>query len=264
MYKKRSKKSISKFIFFILVLLSIIFSLVYFFRNITFKKLVINIDRIDCVDKKQIENIVSISNKNFLTYSFETEKQILEKKIICMKSANFKKSFPDKLTVDIHIRKPSINFFTAIESSSSAQNIDDIINPATDSAKISPEFSNSFVSDDEGVIFAKTAKDEIYKVNLINRQLKIGDKIDVDIIKGILHIFTNLNSLGINAWENYLNSKDFYIKGDSKIIVLNLNSKLNTQIASLQLILQKAKIDNENIEFIDLRFDKPVVKYGKR
>lgn len=253
-----------KYISFILLLLTIIFSLIYLFKSITFKKLVINIDNADCIDKKQVENIVRISNKNFLTYSFETEKQTLEKKIVCIKAINFKKSFPDKLAVNIYARKPSVIFFTAMESSSSARNIDEIINPATDSAKILPEFLNNFVSDDEGVIFSKAAKDGIYKVNLLNQQLKIGDKIDIEIIKGILQIFINLNSLGINAWQNYLDSKDFYIKGDSKIIILNLNNKLNTQIASLQLILQKAKIENENIEFIDLRFDKPVVRYGKK
>ncbi|MBI4038755.1 hypothetical protein HY384_02235 [Candidatus Daviesbacteria bacterium] len=44
-------------------------------------------------------------------------------------------------------------------------------------------------------------------------------------------------------------------------IIFRLSNSLDVQLASLQLILGKAKIDGSRLEFIDLRFDKPVLKF---
>ena len=43
-----------------------------------------------------------------------------------------------------------------------------------------------------------------------------------------------------------------------------LKQALQKQVVSLQLILQKAKIDGREIDTVNLYFDKPVVTYGKR
>lgn len=262
MNRRKRKGRLLKYPFFIFILAIIIFSILFIFKNIVIRKLGININEAGCIDEQSVEKIINIFGKSFFT-SFEKEKENLEKRFICIKSINFKKNFPDKITVSIDIRKPAIIFYTS-EASSVAQSIDMVINPATDSAKILPNFSNQFISDDEGIVYTTDDTGEIYKVNLLNRKLKVGDKIDSEQVKAMLQILASINSMGINAWENYLDAEDFYVKGDAKIIVFNLRSKLNTQIASLQLILQKAKIESEKIEFIDLRFDKPVVRYGKR
>jgi hypothetical protein len=46
-------------------------------------------------------------------------------------------------------------------------------------------------------------------------------------------------------------------------VILNLKGEYLKQLASLQLILQKNKIDSKRIESVDLRFAKPVVIYSK-
>ena len=45
-------------------------------------------------------------------------------------------------------------------------------------------------------------------------------------------------------------------------IVFDLNQDLAKQVASLQLILSRSKIEGKSISSIDLRFDKPVVVFG--
>ncbi len=45
-------------------------------------------------------------------------------------------------------------------------------------------------------------------------------------------------------------------------ILISLDKDLKKQVDSLQLILERAKIEGKQIELIDLRFDKPVITYG--
>jgi len=56
-----------------------------------------------------------------------------------------------------------------------------------------------------------------------------------------------------------------YLMTDSSAgIALNLESDIKRQLASLQLILSKSKIEQREVSSIDLRFAKPVVVYSPK
>jgi len=46
-------------------------------------------------------------------------------------------------------------------------------------------------------------------------------------------------------------------------IYFNLEEDMAFQLASLQLILNQDKIEKDKVEYIDLRFDKPVISYER-
>ena len=51
---------------------------------------------------------------------------------------------------------------------------------------------------------------------------------------------------------------------DNPKVFFRLDNEIDLQLASLQLILEKAKIDERILEFIDLRFDKPIVRFAPK
>ena len=75
-----------------------------------------------------------------------------------------------------------------------------------------------------------------------------------------------VKKMGISVNESFLNDSFFIIKDETSVIkvIFRLKNEVDIQLASLQLILDKAKIDEKELEFIDLRFDKPVVRYAPK
>lgn len=52
-----------------------------------------------------------------------------------------------------------------------------------------------------------------------------------------------------------------FLKTGPKVLI-SLDKNIKEQVESLQLILERAKIEGKQIQLIDLRFDKPVINYG--
>lgn len=111
----------------------------------------------------------------------------------------------------------------------------------------------AFLLDEEGAIFSGTT----------SATLKIYSETKNINFKNILAILNKVKIFGIEVGEVVVTQNSLTINSMPKI-VLDLSRDLSLQIASLQLILQQAKIDEEAAEFIDLRFDKPVVRFAPK
>jgi len=84
--------------------------------------------------------------------------------------------------------------------------------------------------------------------------------LDEGLFKKISTVFTETRKYEINISEAEVLDQDFLVLSPRKI-AFSLKRDILKQLVSLQLILQKAKIDESMIETVDLRFDKPVVKF---
>lgn len=111
----------------------------------------------------------------------------------------------------------------------------------------------AFLLDEEGAIFSGTT----------SATLKIYSETKNINFKNILAILNKIKIFGIEVGEAVVTQNSLTINSMPKI-VLDLSRETEMQIASLQLILQQAKIDGEAAEFIDLRFDKPVVRFAPK
>lgn len=110
-----------------------------------------------------------------------------------------------------------------------------------------------FLLDEEGVLFSGTASATL-KIYSAEKNINF---------KSILAILNKIKIFGIEVGEVVVAANNLMINSMPKI-VLDLDKDHNMQTASLQLILQQAKIDEEAAEFIDLRFDKPVVRFAPK
>ncbi len=189
-----------------------------------------------CVDKESLLNAVSISGSNFFLIRSPAIEEKLKSKFACVKSAGIIKKLPNKILLDVRNREPQAKIFIVKNQEST---------PSAETA------IDSFLVDEEGMFFSgnQEAGLKIYSEN------KNKD------FKKIIWILKKIKSFGIEIMEVIV-AEDLFLINSVPKINFSLDKASDMQLASLQLILSKAKINEEAIEFIDLRFDKPVVRFA--
>ncbi len=215
-----------------IILLSLFFYLG--FNSNLFKIKILGLpDKISCAEAEEIKKESQIQGKHFFLLQQNLIKQNLKKRFICIKSIDFSYKFPNKLDLKISERKPAA-----------------IVN-------------ESFITDEDGFVFAQKEIINVPKLQILGFNIKIGAMFPDDIIKKSLLVFNDLAKAGLTVNEARISpERDLLVYSNMKI-VLNLDDDLSSKLASLQLILNQAKIESKVIKNIDLRFDKPVISYER-
>lgn len=271
MARKRGRfsKKFKIFLFGILLLVISASLLIFYSKILIVKKVNINLDKISCVEEDQIRDSIKLLGANIFFINHKKTENELKKKYICIKSVNFKRQLPDKVDVEILGREPVAIIISSNTKDSTeaflSQFIDNISTPsaqATPSASFSgQEVSNSiFLIDNEGVLFGTPTGELPYPKIYFNSNLSLGQKIEDDLLKRSLEILEKTSSFGLNLKEARIYPPFLFLTTDGVKIIFKVDSLPDRQLASLQLILSQAKIKQDYIEFIDLRFDKPVIK----
>lgn len=249
-------------IFIILIIISI--SLFWKSGFLNIKKIEIEKYNVLCLDDQKLLSEFKIKDENILFINEDNLNKKILLKYICIKNISFEKQFPDKIKLIINGRKGLANIsiyqnkalidlkILEATASSEAALIDWSINPLLE--------NENFIINDEGIIFAKQDKNNLPFLYIPNQILEIGRKINDINFRNVLSVFTRLPQMNINFTQSKLNEHNLQVLSEPKII-FSLEKDVLKQLTSLHLILEKAKIDNKNMEIIDLRFDKPVVKY---
>lgn len=256
------KNSFTKFkIIIILFSAAILFFVFIFFKSgfFTIKQLEVKTELTNCTDENNLKDKSGILGQNFFLINEKKIKEKLKNSFFCIKDINFSKILPDKIKMSAVGRSPYAKLISINNWEASSSSL--IENTATPTAK---EAGSIYLADSEGVVFSK---DDITltlpDVYIFNQDLSVGIKLQDDYLKKTLKILEQLKNLGINGSQAYI-FNNLFIVNYSPRIVFRLDVDINLQIASLQLILQKAKIDESRLEFIDLRFDKPLIKFAPK
>lgn len=226
----------------------------------TIKSVKVQLDKVTCADWDQIKNSSNLSGQNLILLNSSKVKDVIKNKFFCVKDVQISRVFPNKVGVIVFGREPKalLLVFKDNEATQSA-NIENI---ATPSAQVQEVISN-FLIDDEGVIFAKnTDTFDTPKIYYYGEELTLG-QVATGSVSDSLKIIEKVKSYGLDVSISEILDGLFLIYTKPKI-VFKLGENLNVQLASLQLILNQAKIGEEVLEFIDLRFDKPVVKLAPK
>lgn len=249
----RNKRSIATLIGIVIASLLVRNTSFFLINNLEVKKA-----NADCVQDTSLIKDLNIIGKNIFTTSVD-QASILNR-YPCIESLNLQKSRLNKVIISVEGRKPlvrvaslglSIDLKEATPSSQTA--LLDWSQPlATDTSYL--------VADDNGVIFTATQSTSSAIIYLADEKLILGKRLSSDMFHKIAAVLKLLDSLGERVSFGKVINEALLIKGNEKI-VFSLDNIKNRQVASLQLILGKAKIDGRPIEMIDLRFDKPVVVY---
>lgn len=247
----------------ILLLIILILPPVFFFGILrsdvfTIKKIEVKNDRANCINEDILISKSTILGKNFFLIDEKKTTEILKGSFICILNINYSKNLPNKVTLNVIGRKSVavISSFKDLQASASAL-IEDI---ATPSAVFVDE---TYLVDRQGVVFSKGNIPSLPHISIIGQDLAVGINFGNDYLNKTLKILPELKQLNIKSNQMFIFNNLFISKGHLKI-VFDLRANVDVQIASLQLIVQKAKMDSAVLEFIDLRFDKPIVKFAPK
>ncbi|MBI3103797.1 hypothetical protein HYZ05_02570 [Candidatus Daviesbacteria bacterium] len=227
-----------------------------YFGIFTVKTVNIKIEKIDCADEKSIKDSLALSGKNFFLINAKFLEENLKRQFICIKKVSLAKYIPDHVGLTVFGRDPYavlINLRLKEATGSATPSADDF------------DLGEKFLVDEEGVIFSKNAPDaHLPKIYFSHQELSLGKKLQGEILRDALMIINKLKGFGIEIGNvSVLENKVLIVYSTPKII-FKLLDNLDIQLASLQLILEKAKIESNNLEFIDLRFDKPIVRFAPK
>lgn len=245
-----------------------------------------------CTNQTAIKQALHLTYANLLLVNTGALEGELIKKYLCIKGVIFTRKWPHTLEVSILARQPALVFDLVpdvasvssvdllqaknLESSPAARLIE-----ATAEAKLTqtlefpqPEatVSGQLIVDSSGVIFAQNESVSVPHVQINLPNAKLGDKVDSRIIQNSQKIFSRLKSLGFTVLNSKIVDQLYLLvvaeSQTEKASTLKLGFTLDGQhlreLASLQLILQKNRIDLRSIEIVDLRFDKPIVQYKSK
>lgn len=258
----------------ILVLLVLsIFFLITFSGISNIKNIEIKLSQVNCATESQIRNQSDVLGQNILFVKKTQVEKNLTEKFICLKNVSLVKNSFDKVTLEVTGRVPTaLVSLIKIEDQNLSPNM---INISTSSAEASISAiwnlppAEGLMVDDQGVVFSKGDglnlprllfwNEEMSKLSPL--EIKIGKKIDQSIINKSVQILEKIKTLGIYSSEARIYSLKTLLINTNPKLIFSLEREIDLQLAALQLIKSKAKIGDEEIEMIDLRFDKPIIRY---
>lgn len=237
--KINPKKNFKKIFLFFLGLILITALFLFFFRSdfLKIKSINVSLNKVACADANQIKNASALLGQNILFLNFTNVRENIKNKFICVKDLATVRYFPNSVDIDVWGRSP-----VAILK----------IGEATPSAKT----TDAFLVDSEGIIFSKDSRQSNIPSIFIEEKPE-------NIATSNLKILEKINEFGLDSKQAVI-SANFLVILSSPKIIFRTDEKVDIQLASLQLILKTAKIDDKTVEFVDLRFDKPVVKFAPK
>lgn len=210
--------------FFLIAFLIVVLNLI---NKFTLKRVII------VSGNTNIKGINIFNRLNLLTLNLD----FLEKNIIksnpYYKKVLIQKDFPDTLYIRTEERKP---FFTLV-ADSGKKNVDD---------------EGVFLDNDMSDLVAVEAKESDFEL-YNNRDWRIVKSIDI--IREFSKNNLIIDKITMNNKESVFKT---YIKPKSEV-TFPFTSDIPTIAASLQVIMQRFRIEGKTVTKIDFRFDKPVI-----
>ena len=256
--RKNPKKKIKKILFPFFLILTIGLSYLVLRSHIfNVKNVEIRMYSLACVNEEGIRKDLKVFNQSIFSLDSKILEQNLKSQHLCIKSASFTKKIPDSLEITIQARQAKIKLVPiSLKEATISSSLENI---ATPSAK---DFTNIFLADEEGKVFAKDSRTDLPTIFIYKRDVQLGENLGSLAINA-LKVLENLKKLNLEFITATL-VDEFLVVDTIPKVIFTLSKDIDIQLASLQLILQQAKIDESRLEFIDLRFDKPIVRIAPK
>lgn len=261
MRKKSGKVRLFKRLAFLLFISLLLSSVIYMFLfSSIFRIETVDIDIRDDKCDDQIDKS-KILGRNIFLLNPNQLKIILKDEMMCFKDIRVNKNFPNKVTLDF-IKRDAIAKIASLEEKEASMS--SVLTEATVSGQI---LGPAFLLDEDGLVFAQASSENLPKLLIAGQNINIGISLEVEKLRKIIMIFEKNNQLNMGINEVVLTGKNHVIALSLEygfIMAFDLGGDVKEQLASLQLILDKSKINDEKIEYLDLRFSNPIVKYAPK
>ncbi len=231
-------KSISAFLVFV----GLIYLVIFIFRSDYFKvsNLVCQRNGLPCTDKEKVL-FFQVLGKNIFTLDSKKIAEDIKAENFLIKEVEIEKKLLNKVVVRLEIYQPF--------------------------AYLSPDEEKWFILSESGYLMEEKqeAKENLPKIIIKNlaADLKVGEKLDQKEILSALEIIGLTKDNSIQLQKIMLDREKVITLALNEDILASFSAQKNIglQVDSLLFILRQSKIEGSLPRFIDLRFDKPVVRF---
>lgn len=236
---------------------------VFKFGVFNVSKINIEINNATCIKEQNVLQEISPILKNIIFINaFEINNKILGR-YPCVRQVDLKREFPKDIKLNVLGRNPLLRIQSYVVPQLPLENLE--ATPSSRSALLDWSFpkvqeDSIWIVDETGMVFNKDEKSELPLVFYPWENLQLGIRIDPGIIVKVNTVINKFSLLNLPIYRGKILNNDFLIESQYKMAI-SLSKDVPRQLASLQLILQEAKINKRIMETIDLRFDKPVIVY---
>lgn len=229
-------------------------------------KVSVSQDGISCVGDDQLIQVINIKGKLYWEIDQKKLGTELINKYPCIASASLQYKFPNQVQVMVQNRTP-IASVIGIAPKEIILFSDNEATPSSSSASLDWSFpelrASNEVIDSLGKVFLAEDTSWLPLVLVDKPDLKVGDDLSDLVFGNLSQALKKLPDIGVPAYR--FKTEGSYLLADSTPkVALDLSGDISNQLASLQLILSKTKIDSREVSSIDLRFNKPVVVYSPK
>lgn len=223
--------------------------------------------QIGCVTQAEISSDLARFKQNIFLIDADKIRDFFVKKYACIKDIDIKYQPLKNQMIEI-INRQGLVRLASLPSNPALNLVELEATPSTSSAVPDYSFPNAndssyLVADSEGVIFDTTTDIYLPLYYLSDPVLTIGLKLNSKTFADLYQIIQKLTDLNINFTQIKKVNNFFVVDSEPKLIFSTTND-LKVTLISLQLILNKSKIEPREIEMIDLRFNRPVVVYKEK
>ena len=272
---------------FLLLGLLLILILVLLFRSnlMLINQVSVEPGKTFCTTEEAVKSEAKLEGQQIFLINSSSISERIKKRFICIESVQLERIPLDKVKIKLTERKPAAKVNVILQPNLENLKIQEA-SPSSESGRLDFSVDESRISlqllvDKLSFIFADNsdlAKEYFKDVSsipeffVISQAEKKGEFIRNKSTSAVLEILPKINALQVPVDRVKIDQNKILISGDPDL-VFSTDKDLNRQLASLQLILQKATMnstdplkkreENKPIELIDLRFDKPIVVYSK-
>ena len=191
--------------------------------------------------RQDLKSVEVLKNKNLLLININDSQNILYSANPDIKTISIEKKYPSTLDISVVFDEPLAALVVS---------------------------QGFFILSSEGRILYKVHdnKTNLPKINYYQKlnysQFSSGETIDYKDIKTALYFLRKTRDLGMQVNTIDIKGLDMIaLNLDKKMILFTTEKDLNTQGYELEVVARQLKIQGKEFVALDLRFDKPVVKF---
>lgn len=248
------------FFFLSALVAGLVFSDFFKIKNVSFSP-----ENFPCGVVKEVRKTVNIEGRNFFLVDPTEVENKITRKFPCIAKIELKKNLPSSAKITLVPRQAVAIISPILEKSALDLNLKEA-SASTEAAILDFSVSSSerrFLVDSSGFVFLQTTNVDNLPIIFLADEVGVGKVIKNNVVKKIGELLKLLKSFSNLPRTIKVSSDQILVDADTKI-ALSLKKDYYRQLASLQLILEKAKMNSKRMERIDVRFDKPIIMYSPK
>lgn len=278
--KKNNPKIFLKIVIFLLLVLFLVVAFLFYkFEGFKIKEVRVKGDYNLCADESGLIKQANLISTNLILLDKLKLTDKLRSKYSCLRAVSIKRIFPNSVEISLTQSQPVALVKVILKPLPDLQLKE--ASPSSRAASLNfsindGSVSGTYIIDDKGLPVSRSDQNssQLQVIYLETDEDLTSKNFPANSARISLAIINELKKISEPVLSAKIDDDQLLITSNEKII-FSLSGDYSREIASLQLILREAKMNQsfaseklnskmKKIEMIDLRFDKPVVVYSSK